>query len=247
MAAMPSLVDVDWLLARLDDPTVRVLDASWHMPFANRDPVAEFQSERIPGARFFDLDAICDKGTDLPHMLPSEEAFSAAMDALDITADSMVVVYDRAGIFSAPRVWWTFLAFGHAKVAVLDGGFPAWAARALPTDTAPVPAADLEAPARAALAPPAERRFRAVLQSNLVRSVDNVLTNIEGGKELLVDARPAGRFEGTAPEPRPGIPSGHIPGAVNVPFPTLLADGRYKGTEELAAIVEGAGVDTFGR
>lgn len=243
-AAAEPLISVHWLKDRLDDDNIRILDASWHMPNQNRDPRAEYQKERIPGAQLFDVDAVADTESDLPHMLPSEAAFAAAADALGITNDSHVILYDRAGIFSAPRVWWTFKAFGHESVSVLDGGFPAWAAADLPIDRQPVPEDRLQAAGNAARSPPATCSYRAHLNEDLVRTAQQVKANIDSKQAAVADARPPGRFDGSSPEPRPGIPSGHIPGSVNVPFPLLLStDGRYRPPEELQKVFEDAGVD----
>ncbi|QJE72917.1 3-mercaptopyruvate sulfurtransferase [Aerophototrophica crusticola] len=207
--ARDPLVTVEWLASRLGDPSVRVLDASWHLPTLKRDPRAEFLAGHIPGARFFDIDALSAPGTDLPHMLPSPAAFGEALGALGIGSGDTVVVYDSVGISSAPRAWWMFRAFGHLDVFVLDGGLPAWTAAGHPVETGePSPAEP--------------RSFRARLDPALVRDVADIRANLETGSEQVVDARAAGRFEGTAPEPRPGLRMGHIPGSLNLPFTDLL-------------------------
>lgn len=246
---MEPLVSPEWLAERLSDPSVRVLDAVWYMPVHQRNNVEDFKANRIPGARFFDIDGIAtDPATarGLPHMLPSEQGFAAAMDALGITNDTTVVVYDHLGIFSAPRVWWTFKVFGHDKVAVLQGGLPAWRSRGLPLDTAPPSDEAFSAGARACAAPPAAPSYRARLDKSKVRSLDDMVANISSRAEQVMDARSGGRFVGTEPEPRPGLRGGHIPGARNLPFPTLLEGGAYRPREQLAAAFAAAGLDVGG-
>ncbi|KAG2497780.1 hypothetical protein HYH03_004052 [Edaphochlamys debaryana] len=245
---MEPLVTPEWLSQRLSDPSVRILDAAWYMPVHKRDPVTDYRAERIPGARFFDVDGITadpDTARGLPHMLPSEKGFAAAMDALSISNDSTVVIYDHLGIFSAPRVWWTFKVFGHDKVAVLDGGLPAWKAKGLPLDPSPPPSDEvLFAGGRAcALAGKAPTKYQAKLDASKVRSIDQMLANIQSRAEQVMDARSAGRFVGTEPEPRAGLRGGHIPGARSLPFPTLLDNGAYKSPEAIEAAFRGAGLD----
>ncbi|GLC41314.1 hypothetical protein PLESTB_001076300 [Pleodorina starrii] len=246
-AAMEPLVTADWLAERLTNPSVRVLDAAWYMPVHNRNNHADHRAVRIPGARFFDIDGIAaDPATarGLPHMLPSEQGFAAAMDALGITNDTTVVLYDHLGIFSAPRAWWTFKVFGHDKVAVLQGGLPAWRAKGLPLETDnPPPDEVMFVAARACASPPAATRYRAVLDKSKVRSLDDMLANIRSRGEQVMDARSGGRFVGTEPEPRPGLRGGHIPGARSLPFPTLLEGGAYKPREALQAAFRSAGLD----
>jgi thiosulfate/3-mercaptopyruvate sulfurtransferase len=199
------------------------------MPDDKRDPAAEFRQRHIPGAVFFDIDAIADRTTDLPHMMPTPGEFAAAMGALGIVSGRMVVIYDGAGIFSAPRAWWMLRAMGHDDVAVLDGGLPQWQreGRALERgDAHPVPAA-----------------FTAVPQPALMRDFAAVLANQSNPAARLVDARSASRFTGEEKEPRAGLRSGHMPGAANVPWRSLLADGRLKPDAELKAAFQKAGVD----
>ena len=222
------LVSTEWLAARLGSPAVRVLDASWFMPSAGRDPRAEFEQAHIPGAAFFDIDALTDPSTNLPHMLPSPEAFEAAAGALGVDGHSCVVVYDAQGLFSAPRAWWSFRVMGHADVRVLDGGLPKWRAEGRPLEQGP--------------AAPGQAVFSAAFRPELVRSLDQVRRALEGGQ--VVDARPAPRFLGEAPEPRPGLRLGHMPGARNLPFASVLAeDGTMLPKEALARVFEQAGVD----
>ncbi|MDX1610432.1 MAG: 3-mercaptopyruvate sulfurtransferase [Halofilum sp. (in: g-proteobacteria)] len=203
-ADLPSLVDADWLHGRLQEPRLRVLDASWHLPGSGRDAAAEFRAAHIPGAAFFDIDRIADPESPLPHMLPPADRFAAAVGALGVGSDDAVVVYDSRGLFSAARAWWMFRAFGHERVAILDGGLPAWRARDLP----------LEAGAAA----PRPGRFHARPDPEAVQGLVALRANLESGAAQVVDARPAGRFTGAEPEPRPGLRRGHIPGASNVPF-----------------------------
>ncbi|KAI3430594.1 hypothetical protein D9Q98_005187 [Chlorella vulgaris] len=237
----PTLVSPEWLMVNLG--SVKLLDASWALPNAGRDVVAEHMAERIPTARFFDVERIADPESQLPHMLPSEAQFAAAADALGISGEDAVVVYDSAGLFSAPRAWWTWHVFGHPKVAVLDGGLPAWKAAGGEVDTSPVDQAALHAPAEALRNPPAATRYKACLDAAQVRSWQQVLDNVSSRAEQVADARPEARWRGEAPEPRPGLKLGHIPGSRSLPFASLLLDGRMKPREELAAAFEAAGVD----
>ncbi|WP_119678353.1 3-mercaptopyruvate sulfurtransferase [Indioceanicola profundi] len=226
------VVSTEWLEAHLNDPAVRIVDASWHMPDARRDPAAEFESVRIPGAVFFDIDSIADRTSDLPHMLPSPSEFAAMVGALGIGSADTVVVYDALGLFTAPRAWWMFRVFGHKDVFVLDGGLPRWQAEGRQTESGPAPTHE-------------PRPFRASFDPTLVRSLTDIRANLETGAEQVVDARAAGRFDGTVPEPRAGLRSGHIPGALNLPFTDLL-DPKTKGlrpAEELANRFAAAGVD----
>lgn len=208
--------------------SLRILDASWRMPGA---PPArgDFELRRIPGAAFFDIDAIADHATDLPHMLPTPDAFAAAAGALGVARENTVVVYDDAGIFSAPRAWWMFRAMGHDDVRVLNGGLPKWRREGRPLETC--------APStRTHCTYKAEPR-------GLVRSADDVRSALSSGGTVL-DARPAARFSGASPEPRPGLRSGAMPGARNVPYTHLLTpDGVMLPHEELCAIFSAAGAE----
>ncbi|MRX49040.1 3-mercaptopyruvate sulfurtransferase [Paracoccus sp. S-4012] len=224
------LVSTGWLAAHLNDPDLRVIDASWYLPGEGRDPRAEYEAAHIPGARFFDIDAIADTRSDLPHMAPPPEMFVSRMRAMGVGDGHQVVVYDGSGIFSAARVWWTFRLMGKTDVAVLDGGFPKWQAEGRPVEDMPPILRD--------------RHMTASRQAGLVRDVTQVAAASKLGGPTIVDARPAARFRGEAPEPRPGLRSGHIPGARNLPFTELLnEDGTMKAPEVLRAAFEGAGVD----
>lgn len=225
-----ALVDADWLLGHLADPGLRILDASWYLPPNAPDARVVFAEGHIPGARFFDIDAASDPESTLPHMLPTAARFAAFAGALGIGPDTRVVVYDQQGLFSAPRAWWMFRVFGHDAVHVLDGGLPAWREAGGPVESGePSPA--MPAP------------FRSRLRALRVRGLGDMLDNLNGGRELVLDARAAARFAGAAPEPRPGMASGHIPGARSVPYADMLANGRMKTPEDLRARFAAAGAD----
>jgi len=203
------LVSPLWLETELHNPKLRLLDASWHMPAAQRDPKGECAAKRIPGAQFFDIDEISDPDSPLPHMLPTAESFKASVEALGVGSDSIVVVYDATGLSSAARAWWMFRVFGHDNVFVLDGGLPGWINIGGPVENGP-------------LMPPTKGHFTPHYRAHLVRSVEDMRANLESGAEQVLDARAAGRFEGTTPEPRAGLRGGHIPGARNLPFGDIL-------------------------
>jgi len=222
------LVTPAWLAERLGDPALRVVDGSWYLPAAGRDPRVEYEQAHIPGAVFFDLDAISDRSTDLPHMLPPPDAFADAVGALGVGSDHGVVVYDTAGLFSAARVWWTFRAMGHDDVRVLEGGLPRWRAEGRPLESGP--------------ASPAPARFQPSLRGELIRDLEQMRQAL--GQAQVLDARPAPRFRGEAPEPRPGLRLGHMPGALNLPFSVVLSrDGTMLSKDELARVFAEAGVD----
>ncbi|WP_194097856.1 3-mercaptopyruvate sulfurtransferase [Marivivens aquimaris] len=225
-----TLVSTEWLAAHLKDPELRVLDASWFLPTADRDPKAEFAAEHIPGARFFDIDEISDLRSDLPHMAPPVEKFMSRMRAMGVGDGHQVVVYDGAGLFSAARVWWLFRLFGIKNVAVLDGGLPKWKAEGHPvTDEEPVIR---------------DRHMITSVQKNLIKDVTEVARAAKLRDHEIIDARAANRFSGEAAEPRPGLRSGHIPGAKNVPFGNVLNDdGTMKDADALRQTFEAAGVN----
>lgn len=234
MADASDLVSTDWLAQHLTDPDIRVIDGSWWMPGSDHDPEAEWRAARIPGARFFDIDRIADTSVPLPHMLPGERVFGDALRSLGIGADDHVVVYDAAGLFSAPRVWWTFRAFGFARVSVLDGGLPKWKREGRALDSGPI-----------APAPPPERPFEPRLDRQWVRTLAEVRANIDAETETVLDARSAGRFAGTEPEPRAGLRGGHIPGSKNLPFTALIdsSTGTLRPPADLAATFSRLAVD----
>jgi thiosulfate/3-mercaptopyruvate sulfurtransferase len=227
---MDALVSTDWLVTHLRDPNLKVLDGSWHMPQTKRDPHAEFLAAHIPGAAFFDIDGIADHTTSLPHMLPTAAEFTDAVGRLGVGTGDRVVVYDTRGVVSAARAWWTFRAFGHDAVAVLDGGLPKWKAEGRPLETGE--------------AKPARAVFRATPQPSLVRDLAAMRENLATRREQVLDARSAGRFAATEPEPRAGLRGGHIPGSLNLPADTLLrADGTLLPPAELRKKFEAVGVD----
>jgi thiosulfate/3-mercaptopyruvate sulfurtransferase len=230
---MGPLVSASWLKDAAGRPDVVMLDATYYLPNENKDPYALFLAARIPGAWFFDIDAVTDSTASLPHMLPTPEVFGAAVAALGVSAQSHVVAYDQRGIFSSARLWWMFRVFGHKNVSVLDGGLPAWIAAG--------GAVEAGAPA-----PAAAGDFAAGFRPERVRALADMRQNLVTGDERVLDARAAGRFDGSVPEPRAGMRSGHIPGAVSLPFTDLLENGRMlpptKLREKFAAA--GVGADT---
>lgn len=223
------LVSTEWLGSHLNDPDLRIIDASWYLD-PERDPKAEYLDLHIPGARFFDIDEISDTRSNLPHMAPQPEKFISRMRAMGIGDGHQVVVYDSAGLCSAARVWWLFRLMGKRDVAVLDGGLPKWLAEGRPTEDMPPIMRD--------------RHITAQRQAALVRDVTQVAAASKLGDHEIVDARSAERFRGDAPEPRPGLRAGHIPGSKNLPFgQLLLPDGTMKDIPALRAAFEAAGVD----
>ncbi len=227
---MSSLVSTSWLAEHIADPALRVLDASWYLPGALRDARAEYLAGHVPGARFFDIDAVSAHDTDLPHMLPTPDVFGHQMGALGVGDGDMVVVYDGSGVnLSAPRVWWMFRVFGHDRVAVLDGGVSLWRAEGRPLETG-------EPRISAA-------QFTARPRPELVRDLQGVRAHVANGDSQIVDMRPEGRFAGRDPEPRPGLRGGHIPDSVNIPFSELVSvDGTVLDEAALRARLTAAGV-----
>ncbi|MDP5217765.1 3-mercaptopyruvate sulfurtransferase [Ruegeria sp. 2205SS24-7] len=225
-----TLVSTNWLAAHLKDPDLRVLDGSWYLPQQGRDAQAEYQEAHIPGARFFDIDDISDRRSDLPHMAPPVEKFMSRLRAMGVGDGHQVVVYDGAGLMSAARVWWLFRLMGQMNVAVLDGGFPKWQAEGREIEDLPPVVRD--------------RHMTVRVQNHLIRDVTQVSAAAKLHDHEIIDARPSGRFAGTDPEPREGLRAGHIPGSRNVPHTLLLnADGTMKTPEACRAIFESAGVD----
>ncbi len=232
---MPStsnwIVETDWLAEHLAAPDLAILDASWHLPTAKRDPQAEFRAEHIPGAQFFDIDALSDEASSLPHMLPPPAKFASRMKKIGIGDGMRIVVYDSVGVFSAARAWWMFRVMGHTDVAVLNGGLKKWKAEGRTVDNG--------APERRG-----ERHFTARFDASLVRDFAEVQAHVAHKDVQLVDARSAPRYAGTEKEPRPGLRSGHIPSSRNVHYARLLnADGTLKPAAELRAAFVEAGVD----
>jgi thiosulfate/3-mercaptopyruvate sulfurtransferase len=232
MTALPSpwLRSTEWLAERLTAPDLVILDGSYYLSTMKRDAEAEFLAGHIPGAQRFDIDTVKDKESDLPHMMPSATVFSAALRKLGIGDGQSVLIYDGAGLFSAPRVWWMFRSFGVERVFILDGGLPKWIAEGRELETGP-------ARERAA------RHFTARQNHGAVADLGDVKKALASGRTQVIDARPADRFRGETPEPRAGLKSGHMPGALNVPFGALVKDGRLAAPETIRAAFEAGGVD----
>jgi thiosulfate/3-mercaptopyruvate sulfurtransferase len=228
---MPALVSTDWLAARLGTSGIRVVDASWYLPGSARDAPAEYKAGHIPGAVFFDLDAISDQQSPLPHMLPSASDFADAMAMLGLNDSDLLVVYDGSGVnLSAGRAWWTFRTFGHEQVAVLDGGMGKWRSEQRPIEQGE------------GILP--RGNFTARLDTRAVRDLVAIRANVVNRTEQLVDVRSHGRFQGVEPEPRPGLRSGHVPGSINLPFTELVTrDGTLLPPEALRRRLVEAGVD----
>jgi len=228
---MNPLVTTEWLADHLSAPDVRIVDASWYLPDAKRNPKKEYAEAHIPGAVFFDLDEIADTSSPYPHMLPAPEKFASRVKGMGLGDGNRVVVYDGMGLFSAPRVWWMFRYMGHEDVAVLDGGFPKWRAEDRPIEDMP----------------PVHRSRHFTPHTNhlILRDAAQVQDNIARKREQVVDARAPGRFAGAEPEPRPGVRPGHIPGSKNLHFQKLLnPDGTLRKPDALTAAFRDAGIDT---
>lgn len=215
-------VTTDWLAAHLSDPNLVVLDGSWHMPNAARNAQAEYLAGHIPGAVFFDIDGVADTSTDLPHMLPAPNDFARMVGALGISDSMTIVVYDELGLFSAPRVWWTFKAMGAADVRILAGGGPKWRAEKRPTE--------------AGLVTRPLQTFRTDFDPARVADFETVRTRSHDRAAQIADARPAPRFHAEVPEPRAGLRSGHIPNSLNVPVSLLTEAGQMKSSAELTQL-----------
>jgi thiosulfate/3-mercaptopyruvate sulfurtransferase len=227
--ASKNLVTTDWLAARLGEPEISIVDGSFYLPALKRDARAEFMAGHIPGASFFDIDAIADHSTDLPHMLPGATAFSKDVSALGVGKDDTIVVYDGTGLGGAPRVWWTFRIFGAKKVYILDGGLPKWKAESRPVESGE------------AKRTPKPSEWQ--LNTGVVANVDDVQMALLDHSAQVVDARPANRFRGEATEPREGIRSGHMPGARNVPVTELIENGRLVTPDKIKERFTAGGVD----
>ncbi|KYK47392.1 3-mercaptopyruvate sulfurtransferase [Bradyrhizobium liaoningense] len=229
MTATDPLVSTEWLAAHMGDANVKILDASFKLPGVLPLPKDDYLAAHLPGAVFFDVDAVSDHSNPLPHMFPSAEQFGRDVGNLGIGNSDTVVIYDAGGWVAAPRAWWMFLSYGHGNVRILNGGLKKWRAEGRPVESGEVK--------------PKPATFKASYDSNRVRSVQQLIANLESRKEQVIDARAADRFEGRAPEPRPGIRSGHIPGARNVPYNILFnaATGEMP-LEELRAAFTNAGV-----
>jgi len=224
------LKSTEWLAGTLGDDKVVVVDGSYYLTTENRNAKDEYLKAHIPGAVFFDINAIADKETDLPHMLPGPDQFGTALSALGISEKDTIVVYDGKGLYSAPRVWWTLRIFGAKDVYILDGGMPAWKAEGRPTEAGEVKRAP--------------RTFKAEMDTGAVAMVGDVQMALNNDDVQVIDARSAGRFAGTEPEPRKGLRGGHMPGALNVPFTEIVENGRLAAPEKIAAAFAKGGVDT---
>ena len=222
-------VTTDWLAAHLGDPDLVVLDGSWHMPNATRNAQAEYLAGHIPGAVFFDIDGVADNSSDLPHMLPSPADFARMVGALGISDSMTIVVYDELGLFSAPRVWWTFRTMGARNVRILSGGGPQWRAERRATEVGLV--------AR----PP--QVFHTSFDPARVASFETVRDRSHDGAAQIADARPAPRFHAEVPEPRAGLRSGHIPNSLSVPVSLLTENGQMRPSAELAELFATRGLD----
>lgn len=223
-------VSTAWLQEHLGDPNLVVIDGSWYLPAQNRDPEAEYLDGHIPGAVRFDIDAVKDHSSPLPHMLPTPDEFAQTVGAMGISEDTTIVVYDGLGLFSAPRVRWTFQVFGARSVSILEGGFPAWKAEGRPVETGPA-------------RPRQPRVFKPSFHRESVADVADVQAALRSDTIQVVDARPAERFRGEAPEPRPGLRAGHMPKSHNLPFAQLIENGRLKDKAAIDQALDQAGVD----
>ncbi|RYX94913.1 MAG: 3-mercaptopyruvate sulfurtransferase [Bradyrhizobiaceae bacterium] len=231
MTSTDPLVSTEWLAAHLGDPRVKVVDASFKMPGVLPPPIDDYVAAHIPGAVFFDVDAVSDHTADLPHMFPSEDQFAQDVAALGISSDDTVVLYDNGGWMASARAWWMFLSFGHAQVRILDGGLKKWQAEGRPVDAGKVT--------------PKPANFAATFDPSYVRSKAQIVANLDTKAEQLVDARAANRFEGSVPEPRPGLRSGHIPGSRSLPYNALIdaETGTMKSLDGLRAAFDKSGLD----
>ncbi len=230
-AARDLIVETDWLAQHLSAPDIVVLDCSWFLPTAGRNGREEYLASHIPGALFFDIDELSDTASSLPHMLAPPTKFASRMKQMGIGDGQRIICYDRSGIYSAARVWWTFRAFGHEDVCVLNGGLGKWMAEGRETEQGPPP-------------PRMSRHFTPRMNAEIIRDIDDMRALLKRDGAQVLDARPAGRFEGRDPEPRPGLRSGHIPGSKNLPYDQVLnADGTLKSSDDLRAAFASAGID----
>jgi thiosulfate/3-mercaptopyruvate sulfurtransferase len=225
----PFVVDADWLQSRLGSPGLSIVDASWYLPAHGRNARAEYEASHIPGAVFFDQDLVVDEESNLPHTLPRPSVFAQFAGAMGISADDTIVVYDGPGFLSAPRVWWMFRIMGVAEVFVLDGGFDRWKADGRPVTAKPTRVAP--------------NVFSTDFDAGRVVSLAEMRDIVASSSAQVADARSAGRFAGTDPEPRAGLRSGHMPGARNVPSTTLSENGKLLPLDRLKTVLEGAGLD----
>lgn len=231
MAVSDPIVSTEWLASRLGEPTIAIIDATWFMPDAGREAAAEFAARHIPGAVFFDIDEISDHASGLPHMLSPPQDFAMAARRLGVRRDSIVIVYDAHGLFSAARAWWNFRAMGHVDTFVLDGGLPKWIAEGRPLESGWPPA-------------PAHGDFKSHPETSLLRDLEQVRSALDAAAAQVVDARSPERFAGAAPEPRAGLRAGPMPGAKNLPWSRVVApDGTLADRATLQDAFDNVGVD----
>jgi len=225
----PLFVSPQWLTDHLNDADIAIVDASWYLPTMNRDAKAEYAAGHIPGAVHFDIDAIADKTTPLPHMMPKPDDFARAVGAMGISDQDHIIVYDGAGLFAAARVWWSFTVMGAKHVSILEGGAPKWRSegRAWTNDASH----------------PILKNFKPNFNPSTIADLEAIKSALNSKSAQIVDARPADRFQGDTPEPRPGLKSGHMPGSFNVPFSEVVASGTLKNESDLRAAFQKAGVD----
>ncbi|WFP60989.1 3-mercaptopyruvate sulfurtransferase [Mesorhizobium sp. WSM4904] len=225
----PFIVDADWLEKRLGTPGLTIIDASWYLPTQQRNAHAEYVAAHIPGARFLDQDAVSDPDSKLPHTLASPQYFAQYVGSMGVSADDTIVVYDGPGLFSAPRAWWMFRVMGVFQVYILNGGFDRWREEGRPVTAEPTKTAPCV--------------FYADFDAARVVSLDEMRRIVGSGESQIADARSPGRFAGTDPEPRPGVRSGHMPGAHNVPVAALAENGELLPKDRLRKVLEDAGID----
>jgi thiosulfate/3-mercaptopyruvate sulfurtransferase len=225
------IVSTQWLADHLGSPDIAIIDASWHLPAAQRDAKKEFTDAHIPGAQFFDIDELSDTASSLPHMLPSPEKFASRMRRMGIGDGKRIIAYDTVGLFSAARAWWMFKVFGHDDVATLDGGLKKWLAEGRATEDGPA-------------LPRQERHFTARFKGSMVKDMKEVAAALKSGTAQVADARSGTRYRGEEVEPRAHVRAGHMPGSSNVHYASLItADGTLKPPAEIEAVFTAAGVD----
>lgn len=228
---MDPIVSTQWLASQLGQPDLVIFDATKYLPNENKSGHTEFLAAHLPGARFFDIDEVADQDTHLPHMVPSIGRFEKLMEKLGVSNTSRVIFYDQKGLASAARGYWLMGLFGHDAVAVLDGGLPKWQKEGRSIESGES-------------APGQSTKFVAAFRAQRLRGVGDMRTNLESKSEIVLDARAAGRFAGTQPEPRQGVRAGHIPGAVNLPYTELLGqDSTFLAPEALRERFAKAGID----
>lgn len=223
------LVSTQWLQDNLDKPNIRVVDASWYLPHENRDAAKEFEDVHIPGAVYFEIDRIADRTTDLPHMVAPVDFFADEVGKLGLSETDTIVVYDGSGLRTSARAWWNFTIMGAQNVKILEGGLPKWLSESRSTQSGP--------------SVPKPNTFKASFSSDHVMSSQDMISAIETKSHQIVDMRGAERFDGTATEPRAGLASGHMPGALNLPFTKLVKDGIFLPAAEIKALLDVTGID----